>query len=499
MTQEPLSIKIKKINAIIEASNLSIHATVDGLDAKCSLLFRCNLSGSIELKDNTHHLNLNGFTSKPETISATGLSLSGPFTMNLKENSSVNFGSESLLLKVDSLKTDLINGSISFTVNITDFSFENHHETKVPTVKGDVQSEYIVVESAPFILNEPQITGFLRTNVDTASAIFELHTGDQTILGASIQHDWKRTTGSLDLQLALPELSLSAPLSSYIDLGNSFFDLTDGEISLRTDIGWTQRTDRSWDFGGPLVTKLNSVSGYYNDTIFTGANGMVTVAVENPFSLNTLNDQALSFDKVDAGLVFTDIETHLNINSRAKFFNLFDTKTRFLQGELSMPKIPFLPDEPQSQFNLILSGIDLGELAALMPYDGLAINGRVSGYLPIILENETIEISNGYISALYPGGSIFYTPQNKNDVNPSMKLVNEALEHYNFETLDSTLNLQKSGEMKIAVALRGESPTMNGGQEINLNLNISDNLNSLLQSLLASRQIEEGFELRYSR
>jgi hypothetical protein len=80
-----------------------------------------------------------------------------------------------------------------------------------------------------------------------------------------------------------------------------------------------------------------------------------------------------------------------------------------------------------------------------------------------------------------------------------MKLVNEALEHYNFETLDSTLNLQKSGEMKIAVALRGESPTMNGGQEINLNLNISDNLNSLLQSLLASRQIEEGFELRYSR
>jgi hypothetical protein len=80
-----------------------------------------------------------------------------------------------------------------------------------------------------------------------------------------------------------------------------------------------------------------------------------------------------------------------------------------------------------------------------------------------------------------------------------MKLVNEALGHYNFETLDSTLNLHKDGEIKITVALKGKSPIMNGGQEINLNLNISDNLNSLLQSLLASRQIEEGFELRYSR
>jgi hypothetical protein len=129
----------------------------------------------------------------------------------------------------------------------------------------------------------------------------------------------------------------------------------------------------------------------------------------------------------------------------------------------------------------------------------LEINGRVSGYLPIVLKSKAVEISNGYISALYPGGSIFYTPQNKDVVNPKMKLVNEALGHYNFETLDSTLNLHKDGEMKITVALKGKSPIMNGGQEINLNLNISDNLNSLLQSLLASRQIEEGFELRYSR
>jgi hypothetical protein len=136
---------------------------------------------------------------------------------------------------------------------------------------------------------------------------------------------------------------------------------------------------------------------------------------------------------------------------------------------------------------------------ALMPYDGLEITGRVSGHIPIILHNENLEIRNGYISALNPGGSIFYTPQNKEDINPSMQLVNEALEHYNFETLNSTLTLKDDGEIEIAVALLGESPAMNGGQKINLNLNINDNLNALLQSLLASRQIGEGFELRYSR
>lgn len=499
ISPDPISIEIENISAILKASNLLITVTADDIRAKCNLLFHCELSGIVELQNTHPQLKLSWFPSNPVSISADSVSLSGPFSLSLDANSFLNFTSEAFTLEVESLKSPMVNSSISFRTKITDLSFEGIGKTKFPNIKGEVQSEYINFENAPITPIEPLVSGFLRSDLETISAIFELRSGDRAILGASVQHDWMRTTGSLDLQLDLPKLTTSEPLSKYIGLANLNSDLTGGDISLRSDIGWTERIDGSWDFGGPLITKLNDVSGYYNDTIFSGASGTITLAVENPFSLNTLNYQALHVDKIDAGFVLTNIETYLDINSQAKSFNLLDTKARFLQGELNLQEITLLKKKSQSRFDLILTGIDLAELMALMPYDGLEITGRVSGHIPIILDNENLEIRNGYISALNPGGSIFYTPQNKEDINPSMQLVNEALEHYNFETLNSTLTLKDDGEIEIAVALLGESPAMNGGQKINLNLNINDNLNALLQSLLASRQIEEGFELRYSR
>jgi len=46
----------------------------------------------------------------------------------------------------------------------------------------------------------------------------------------------------------------------------------------------------------------------------------------------------------------------------------------------------------------------------------------------------------------------------------------------------------------LEVELRGNNPDMNGGQEINLNVNISDNIPTLLRSLQASRVITDALE-----
>jgi hypothetical protein len=50
------------------------------------------------------------------------------------------------------------------------------------------------------------------------------------------------------------------------------------------------------------------------------------------------------------------------------------------------------------------------------------------------------------------------------------------------------------GELLLALQLRGYNPDMNNGQAINLNVNITDNIPSLLKSLQASRVITNELE-----
>jgi hypothetical protein len=52
----------------------------------------------------------------------------------------------------------------------------------------------------------------------------------------------------------------------------------------------------------------------------------------------------------------------------------------------------------------------------------------------------------------------------------------------------------KNGDLNLAVQLQGVNPDMNKDQAINLNVNITDNIPSLLKSLQASRSITDKLE-----
>ena len=52
----------------------------------------------------------------------------------------------------------------------------------------------------------------------------------------------------------------------------------------------------------------------------------------------------------------------------------------------------------------------------------------------------------------------------------------------------------EDGELLLNVQLQGRNPDMNDGQAINLNVNITDNIPSLLKSLQASRVITDELE-----
>jgi hypothetical protein len=124
--------------------------------------------------------------------------------------------------------------------------------------------------------------------------------------------------------------------------------------------------------------------------------------------------------------------------------------------------------------------------------------GAVSGELPVSITAGKVEVDAGKLYAEMPGGSIRYLdapPAGQG--NPAMDLVNQALSNYQFQSLESTIDYTPDGELLLGMQLRGNNPDMNGGQPINLNLNISDNIPTLLKSLQAGRVIEDFLQEQY--
>jgi hypothetical protein len=131
----------------------------------------------------------------------------------------------------------------------------------------------------------------------------------------------------------------------------------------------------------------------------------------------------------------------------------------------------------------------------LADYPGLVVEGRISGYLPLQLRGDIILIEAGLVAALQPGGAIQYTPANPiPSSNPSIQLVNDALSNYQFTTMNTDVFYDEIGDLRLAVQLRGTNPDMNNGQGINLNVNITDNIPTLMRSLQASRIITDALE-----
>ena len=80
-----------------------------------------------------------------------------------------------------------------------------------------------------------------------------------------------------------------------------------------------------------------------------------------------------------------------------------------------------------------------------------------------------------------------------------MQTVNELLSDYRFESLNSYVRLDESGDLHLQTEITGTNPTVNPDQQINLNVNIVDNIPELLRSLRAGREISRVLEEQLNR
>ena len=148
---------------------------------------------------------------------------------------------------------------------------------------------------------------------------------------------------------------------------------------------------------------------------------------------------------------------------------------------------------------LQVEGWQLAQIVALQQNQDIAAQGTIRGTLPIAFSDGRLIVSNGYLNALPPGGTIRYnsgdTSRNLGS-NRQLGLALDLLSDFRYETLKSEVDLDDQGNLVLGLSLGGRNPSHYGGQEVKFNIRVEQNLDPLLQSLRLSDNLTRSIENR---
>jgi len=145
-------------------------------------------------------------------------------------------------------------------------------------------------------------------------------------------------------------------------------------------------------------------------------------------------------------------------------------------------------------FPIHIRGLELQQLFALYPAEGLAGSGTLDGDLPVRLGQNGIEIEQGHVAARQPGGHLQFSSERIKALgrsNPAMQLVTQSLEDFRFTTLNSAVDYDQHGTLTLGMRLEGQNPAIENGRPIHFNINLEEDIPNLLASLQLTDRVND--------
>lgn len=171
--------------------------------------------------------------------------------------------------------------------------------------------------------------------------------------------------------------------------------------------------------------------------------------------------------------------------------NLFD-------GSLALDQLNYPLRGQTSQ--LVLNSLDLQQLVDLDESQQISITGRVSGQMPLIFFDNSVEVQKGRVYADVPGEINL----SQNQAWQAMLLQNEALSaslrHLNYlhySLMEGELDMTRQGQLSMKIKVQGENRAER--QPVNLNFTSEQNIFTLLKALRLSEQISRTLDQSIQR
>jgi hypothetical protein len=170
---------------------------------------------------------------------------------------------------------------------------------------------------------------------------------------------------------------------------------------------------------------------------------------------------------------------------------IFDkASVRVLDGLFRLNRCSYALNQAPSTCQLEIDHLNLEPLIALHKVEGLTVNGRMRGKLPLHLDAQGLRIDKGQLENEAGGGIIRYLPPARAiEESPLTAYALEAMRDLHYQQLTSEIDYQPDGTLVVSVHIRGNNPSLDNGRPVHLNLTTQQNILSLIRSLQYSQSL----------
>jgi len=244
--------------------------------------------------------------------------------------------------------------------------------------------------------------------------------------------------------------------------------------------GTIRLADTGVDWGSVTARGIQgTMEGHYRD-------GAVSLKSVGPVTADTL----------DIGTPITDLS--LQVASDLYRWQLSDIQADLLGGSLRAPALDWPSPRPQP---VVITRIDLEQVAALQNPPAVFLDGRVGGYVPLQLGTDFIVVEGARLAneetlslRIPPSSSV----QSMASSNQAVKLALESLSVLTIPDFQAHMNMDRDGWLEAAVTIKGVNPQRNNLPVV-FNYTHRENMLVLMRSLRIGDDITEKLRTERSQ
>lgn len=301
---------------------------------------------------------------------------------------------------------------------------------------------------------------------------------------------------NLQLKATLGELFLRSgnPLAGTLAQWPELLDLNNGRLNASASLALAAGSSApSLDLN--LTGK--GLGGIYDRTELSGVDTLLQFQLARQrFELYV---QQLKIQQANPGLPIGPLEARVRYAAPLASAGQGQLEVNLARTALMGAQVTLTPGQwnlaaGNQRFPIQIRGLELQQLFALYPAEGLAGSGTLDGDLPVDLGPHGVAIENGHIAARQPGGYLQFSSERIKALgrsNPAMQLVTQSLEDFRFTTLNSSVDYDQHGTLTLGMRLEGQNPAIENGRPIHFNINLEEDIPNLLASLQLTDRVND--------
>lgn len=269
------------------------------------------------------------------------------------------------------------------------------------------------------------------------------------------------------------------------------YDLLGGQLNFSLKGTFDVSDEPRFDAAGEV--SLKEVVARYDDISMTGVNADFPLRVQTD-NLH-LGPGPMFITSIDIGFPASEIAFQLETDTSVA--KVDDFSANLLAADISIGQLVYNIDDASSQFTVQVQGLPVANVLAL---EGEDINGDgiIDGNLPVELTNAGVTVAGGSFTSRPPGGYLRYLGDLP-ATSMGLDLAIRALRNFEYTEMKVGVDYAPDGALAALVRLRGKSQDVENGRPIHFNVNVTENIPALLESIRASEATERRVQQRLSR